>query len=119
MSRILTFCAVIVLVLSFSCAHQKSIAGKWKGQMESPMGAMELTYTFNVEGDSLSGTASSPMGEIPLLNGKVDGKEFSFDVSFNQMTFTNQGTLQGDSISMKMPGPGGESMELILKRTAE
>ena len=118
MSRILSFCIVIVLVLSVSCAHQ-TITGKWKGQMESPMGAMELTYDFKVEGDSLSGTASSPMGEIPLLNGKVDGNEFSFDVSFNQMTFTNKGTLQGDSISMKMPGPGGESMELILKRATE
>lgn len=118
MSRILTLCVVIVLVLSVSCAHQ-SIAGKWKGQMEGPMGAMELTYDFKVEGDSLSGTAASPMGEIPLLNGKVNGKEFSFDVSFNQMTFTNQGTLQGDSISMKMPGPGGESMELILKRAKQ
>ncbi|MEJ2054882.1 MAG: hypothetical protein P8X42_13250, partial [Calditrichaceae bacterium] len=116
MSRILSFCVVIVLVLSIGCAHQQSIAGKWKGQMESPMGAMELNYTFNVEGDSLTGTAASPMGEIPLLNGKVNGKDFSFDVSFNQMTFTNKGTLQGDSITMKMPGPGGESMELILKR---
>jgi hypothetical protein len=78
MSRILSFCAVIVLVLSVSCAHQ-SIAGKWKGRMEGPMGAVDLTYTFKVEGDSLSGNVASQMGELPLLNGKNNGKEFSFD----------------------------------------
>ncbi|MBN2425088.1 MAG: hypothetical protein JXR46_03550 [Calditrichaceae bacterium] len=118
MSRILTFCVVIVLVLSVSCAHQ-TIAGKWKGQMENPMGTMELTYIFNVEGDSLSGTVTSQMGELPLLNGKTSGKEFSFDISFNQMNITNQGVLQGDSISLKVPGPGGESMKLILTRVSE
>ena len=119
MSRFLSFCFVIVLLLSTSCVHTSAINGKWKGLMQGPNGDMELIYTFDTIGDSLSGTVASPMGELPLENGKVDDKTFSFDVSFNQMTFTNQGTVQGDSILMKMPGPGGESMGLTLKRATE
>ena len=117
MSRLLSFCVVSVLAMSIGLAQD--INGKWKGQMEGPNGTMELTYTFKVAGDSLSGTTASPMGEIPFSNGKMNGKTFSFDVSFNEMTFTNQGTVMGDSISLKMPGPGGDSIELILKRASE
>jgi hypothetical protein len=59
------------------------------------------------------------MGELPMSNGKTNGNIFSFDVSFNEMTFTNQGTVMGDSMSLKMPGPGGDTLELILKHASE
>jgi hypothetical protein len=54
-----------------------------------------------------------------MSNGKTNGNIFSFDVSFNEMTFTNQGTVMGDSMSLKMPGPGGDTLELILKHASE
>jgi hypothetical protein len=117
MSRFLYVCILTFLAINFGLAQD--INGKWKGQMEGPNGAMEMTYTFKVVGDSLSGTTASPMGEMPFSNGKMNGKTFSFDVSFNEMTFTNQGTVMGDSISLKMPGQGGDTMELILKRAKE
>jgi hypothetical protein len=117
MVRLLSLCFAIVLAMSIGFAQD--INGKWKGQMEGPNGAMEFTYTFKAAGDSLTGTIASPMGELPFSNGKINGKSFSFDVSFNDMTFTNQGTVLGDSLSLKMPGPGGDSMELILKRASE
>jgi hypothetical protein len=59
------------------------------------------------------------MGDIPISNGKVDGKNFSFDVSFNEMTIKHQCTVTSDStISMKVEGMQGP-MEIILKRQAE
>lgn len=117
MSRSLSICILILLVTTTGCIHD--ISGKWKGLMEGPNGAMELIYTFKVTGDSLSGTVASPMGELPIINGKIDGKTFSFDVIFNEMTFKNQCTVMGDSISVKMPGPGGDAMEIILNRLPE
>ena len=118
MSRIISFFAVVTLLLVSGCAHDFS--GIWKGQMETPNGAMELTYNFKTDGDSLSGTVASPMGEIPISNGKVKGKTFSFDVNVNGMTIANNCTLMGDSISLKVPGMmGGPDIEMTLKRPAD
>ena len=62
---------------------QNSIDGTWKGSRETPDGTMEFTYIFKVQADSLSGTIKSQYGEVPLENGKVDGKKFSYSISFN------------------------------------
>jgi hypothetical protein len=110
----------VVFVLAMSIGHSQDIKGKWKGEMQSPNGPMELTFNFKVSGDTLSGTVASPMGEIPISNGKVNSKTFSFDVNVNEMTISHQCTVMSDSISMKVPGmPGGEDMAIILKRVPE
>ncbi len=38
----------------------------FKRSLTSPQGPMELAYTGNVEGDSLTATVTSPMGAIPV-----------------------------------------------------
>jgi len=118
MSRLFYFCVVIFLAISISSAQD--INGKWIGQMQTPNGPMDLTYSFKVSGDSLTGTIESPMGELPISDGKINGKSFSFDMNVGEMTMNHQCTVMGDSISMKMPGmPGGEDITTILKRLPE
>ena len=116
MLRLFSFCLALFLVMS--AARAQSIDGKWKGEIQGPNGTFDLTYNFHVVGDSLTGSVESPMGEIPISNGKVDGKTFSFDTSFNEMTISHQCTVMGDSISMKSQGMRGER-EMILKRLSE
>ena len=117
MSRLYIFAVVIVLAMSIG--HSQDINGKWKGEMQSPNGSMELTFNFKVSGDTLSGTVASPMGEIPISNGKVNSKTFSFDVNVNEMTISHQCTVMSDSISMKVTGMPEEAPAIILKRVAE
>jgi hypothetical protein len=114
MSRLLNICLTLILAMSIGFAQ--GINGKWKGQMESPNGPMELTFTFTVSGDSLTGTVESPMGELPISNGKIAGKTFTFDVSVGEMMMNHRCTFLTDSISLKVPGMQGENMEMILKR---
>jgi hypothetical protein len=103
-----------------SIGFAQDINGKWKGQMQSPNGPMDLVFDFKANGDSLSGTVQSPMGELPISNGKISGNTFFFQVNAGEMTINHQCTAMGDSISMKVPGmQGGETMELILKRLTE
>ena len=59
------------------------------------------------------------MGDMPIINGKITGNEFSFDVSFDYMTINHQCTIMADSILMKIPGMQGDTMQVILKRTLE
>lgn len=117
MSRLFCFC--VATFLAMSIGHAQGIDGKWKGEMQGPNGSMELTFNFKVTGDSLTGAVASQMGEIPISNGKVDGKMFSFDVSFNDMTISHRCTFMSDSISMKVPGMQGDTMQIILKRVTE
>ena len=119
MTRKFLVCFVLTLsTLSFALAS--NIDGKWKGKMKTPDNEMELTYTFKVVGgDTLIGSVQSEMGEIKLINGKVKGDTFSFDIEVNDMTIHHDCKVLEGSISMKVPGMQGEMMEIILTPVVE
>ena len=81
------------LLFSISLQAQNPIDGAWKGTRETPNGTFEINYTFKVENDKLTGTWKTQFGETTIENGKVDGKKFSFSISFNDMTINNTGEL--------------------------
>jgi len=76
---------------------QNPIDGKWKGTRETPNGTFEINYTFKVDNGVLTGTWTTQFGESPLENGKVDGKTFSYSISFNDMTINNTGELVSEN----------------------
>ncbi len=118
MKHLFYFCLVIFLAMDI--ANAQSIDGKWKGEMQGQNGAMELTFSFHVTGDSLTGAVESQMGETPISNGKYNDSTFTFDVSFNDMTIHHECKVTSDStISLKVAGMQGNPMELILKRVPE
>lgn len=90
---------IFILLFFLGCMTsfaQSKIDGKWKGTREGQNGPMELNYTFKVEGDKLTGTTSTPRGENPIENGKVNGNKFSYTMSFGDMTIENNGELVND-----------------------
>ena len=72
---------------------QNPIDGNWKGTRETPNGPFELAYTFKVEGSDLKGNLKSQFGEVPIENGKVDGKKISYSITFNGTTVSSTGEL--------------------------
>ena len=118
MLRRLLVCIVITFsLLSFTLVTP--IDGKWKGTMAGPQGNMELIFSFQVNGESLTGSVTSPMGEIEISNGKVEGDNFTFDVDVNGMIINHICKKQDETISMKVPDMQGESLEIILNRVEE
>lgn len=93
---------LLLLVLSITSNAQK-LDGTWKGKMTTPNGEFELTYTFKVDADSLTGNITSERGTRPIENGKVNGNNFSFDINFNGQVNTNTGVLDGDIIKLSSP----------------
>ncbi len=85
--------AFLLLIASFSAIAQNPIDGNWKGSRETPNGTFEINYTFKVEGEVLTGTWKTQFGETKIENGKVDGKKFSYTISFNDMTISSTGEL--------------------------
>jgi|SRR5689334_4369250 len=75
---------------------QNKIDGSWKGTRETPNGTFEINYTFKVNGTELTGTWKTQFGETKIEKGKVDGKKFSFTISFNDNTIENTGELVSD-----------------------
>lgn len=76
------FLTLALLVACFT-AFSQDITGNWKGTRETPNGTFDVNYTFKVDGNKLTGNWKTQFGDNALENGKIDGKKFSFSVSFN------------------------------------
>ena len=86
-----------LLISSFIAFAQNPIDGSWKGTRETPNGTFEVNYTFKVEGNTLTGTWKTQFGEAKLEDGKVDGKKFSYSISFNDNKLSSTAELINDN----------------------
>ena len=63
---------------------------------------MALTSTFKQDGEKLTGTQSSQMGEMPL-EGTIKGADIAFaiviDMQGQQMTITYAGKVDGETMT--------------------
>lgn len=88
---------LLLLAGGLTTFAQNTLDGNWKGTRETPNGTFEVNYTFKVEGNELTGTWKTQFGEAKLENGKVDGKKFSYSISFNDMKLNYTGEVVGDN----------------------
>ncbi len=111
--------ALAITVALTAVAFAADPTGKWVGNVETPNGPLELTFEFKADGDALEGTVTSPMGTLPLSNGKVAGDVLSFDVTIETGTITHEATVNaaGDEIAIKATGDWGTS-EYVVKKVA-
>jgi hypothetical protein len=121
MTRILSLCALLLFALSPALAMAApDINGTWAGTMKGPdgNGDFQLSFTFKQDGDKFSGSVQGPEGEpIPFTDGKIDGNKITFTVSFNGMTISHEGTVDGDQIKMTSKSDAGFGGDITLKRT--
>jgi hypothetical protein len=98
----------LVLFFGTIFSYAADVDGKWKGSFAGGQGgdAMELVFNFKADGEKLTGSITSPMGDMEITNGKIVGKELSFDVDVNGMAIKHKGTLDGDVIKLKVEGMG-------------
>jgi hypothetical protein len=87
----------LLLVIGGLTTFAQSIDGNWKGSRETPNGTFEVTYTFKTDGSDLKGTWKTQFGEAPIEKGKIDGKKFSFSISFNDMTINSTGEMVNEN----------------------
>jgi len=99
----------LVLFLGTVFSYAADIDGKWKTSFAGPDGGegMEIVFTFKADGEKLSGSVTTPMGEMQFDNGKITGKEFFFDVDMNGSAIKHKGVIDGDTIKMKVEGLDG------------
>lgn len=88
---------LLLLIGGAAASAQNAIDGNWKGTRETPNGNFEINYTFKVEGTELTGIWKTQFGEAKIEKGKVDGKKFTFSISFNDLTINNTGELTSEN----------------------
>jgi len=101
-------------------ASAADITGNWKGELESPQGKVQVSYSFKQTGETLTGSwqaAQSPT--IQISEGKVTGDKVSFTVKIEAagITFAHEGKINGDEIQLTMK-PSGEfpGSAVVVKR---
>ena len=82
-------CAFAILFFGLfvaASARAADISGDWTATMSTPNGeSHQMTFTFKQTGGTVTGSMQGGQGgPIEISNGKIDGNDFSFDVSFNQ-----------------------------------
>jgi hypothetical protein len=114
---------LLLLSLALSLASfAAGIDGKWKASAETQNGTVERTFSFKADGTKLTGeTVSSMMGKSEIADGKVDGENFSFNITINfqgnEMKVAYKGKVAGDAITMTSTfGDSGMAFEWKGKR---
>ena len=73
----------IGLLLTAASCFAADVDGKWTGTMNTPNGDVPVSFTFKADGAMLDGSTTGPAGEIKIANGKADGNNISFNITFD------------------------------------
>ena len=84
----------------------------------------EATFTFKVDGNTLTGSVSSPRGDADISDGKIDGNQISFtqtlEFNGNTVKLLYKGIVSGDEIKFTRARDGGDQppQEFTAKRAS-
>jgi hypothetical protein len=102
----------LLTVAAAALAFGDGITGKWTGEINTPNGAMQLTIEFKADGETLTGTVGTQMGEMPIKEGKVKGDELSWVTTFerdgNSMRILNKAKVSGTEMKVVTSVEGRE-----------
>jgi hypothetical protein len=101
-------------------AFGADVTGKWMAQVPGRNGNQETTFTLMQSGSSVTGTVGTQNGEREISEGKVDGDNITFVVSFeargNTIKQEYKGTVAGDEIKFSRSGGRGNPIEFTAKK---
>jgi len=100
---LLSLFMLTAVLVTATPARAADVDGKWAGSIDTPMGAINVGFTFKADGAALTGTQTGMDGmEIAIKNGKIDADKISFVVSldFGGMMFdlNYTGVVKPDNI---------------------
>jgi hypothetical protein len=73
--KVVLTCAIVCLVIASPVWAQETanVAGKWVMTSESPRGTQTSTFSFEQEGNVLTGSMSTPRGDREFTMKRVEG----------------------------------------------
>jgi hypothetical protein len=116
---------VVFLVLGLAgAAAAGDVAGTWTSEFDSQIGVQKYTFVFEVDGETLTGTATGERGgetvEVDITDGKVVGDKITFtemtDFQGQPLRITYTGILSGDEIQLKRNVADFVTEDIVAKR---
>jgi len=112
------FVFAVALLLIAGIALAADVDGKWSGTI--PGMDIPVAYTFKADGATLTGTSSGPNDTtVPIKNGKIDGNNISFSVTFDmggqEMKLDYKGVVSADQIKLSFDMMG-QTTEILVKK---
>jgi len=100
---VLLSCFLVSFALIKVSDLSAKLSGKWSGVITTTNGEeCPLSYSFKAQGNDLTGTATSPQGDAEILNGKIEGTDVSFTISFKGQDVKHTGKYYADADSIGM-----------------
>src|SRR5947199_73611 len=97
------FASVLGLFLMSVTVYAAGVDGTWSGTVGGPQGEYPMTFTFKADGAKLTGSTMGLDGTpVPIKDGKIDGNNIAFMVSFDfggmPFDLTYKGVASSDQI---------------------
>jgi len=113
-------CTLMLLAMSVT-AYASDVDGKWAGTVDGLQGPTQVTFDFKSDGTKLTGTTATPdLGEVPIKDGKIDGNNISFTVTFDfggmPFMLSYKGVVSPDQIKMSAD-VFGMPIEFVVKKS--
>jgi hypothetical protein len=108
---------VLMFIFVLAC-FAADLTGTYKGSIIYQDNKIDLTYKLKAEGEKLIGSINSEYGEIPLMDGKIAGKDFSYKIDIGSGPMESKGKFMGDSIVVTSKF-GDREVKNTFKRVAE
>jgi len=119
---------LLIFAATNAFAAAADLTGEWRAKMESPQATVVYLFTFEVKGDSFTGSVKvkndgeEAVGQI--TDGKIDGDLVSFVVHIpiggQPGTVTAKGTVAGNEMKLTVEGEdphdGHKKLDLTLTR---
>ena len=107
---------ILFLFLAAAAVFAADVNGKWVAQVPGRGGeTREATFTFKADGNQLTGSVTTPRGEAPISDGKIDGDDISFsqvmEFNGNQVKLNFKGKVAGDVIKFTRQREGGDRVQ--------
>ena len=103
--RTLGLLLLIGLTLAGPVVFAQTADGVWEGEYEGRNGIQKATFTFKVDGGTLTGKVSTQRGDNEIVDGKVEGDQISFKTPLNfggnSVTIEYTGKVSGNEIAFK------------------
>ncbi|MGA3040755.1 MAG: hypothetical protein ABSF54_08210 [Bryobacteraceae bacterium] len=119
MTRTLILFLTVLLLGSLAAwaADNAVVVGTWDVVSTDEAGQpTNWTMVVKDDGGKLSGTLSGDMGELPIVDAKLDGNTFTFKIVVNEATYITEGTIDGKKFDGKFKGPEAEGTVKATKR---
>jgi L-seryl-tRNA(Ser) seleniumtransferase len=118
---LLLFVVAFGIMFAGPASAQKTVAGEWDAQFNTPGGPQPLKLILKVDGEKLSGTAKRSRGDV-ALTGTVKGEDITFGYTIeyngNAVTLTFTGKVKGDAMSGTVSFNDSASDDWSAKRAA-